>query len=163
MTTFLIASQILVFFHIAFGELAGASLLWGVKELIFITPQRYSWLRGSYWIAFGSSMASWLIGGSYYLFFYPQVKPVINAGPEAWAHAVFMEAKEHIFLLVPVLLFLLALFVQRAAPRLQENPKLKNRFLILTLFVVGMIFSIAFMGYMITWGARTALWIQAGA
>ncbi|KKT74000.1 MAG: hypothetical protein A2746_00555 [Candidatus Yanofskybacteria bacterium RIFCSPHIGHO2_01_FULL_44_22] len=44
---------------------------------------------------------SWLAGGYYYVFYYGKlVKPVIQKGLAPWAHAIFMEAKEHIFLLI---------------------------------------------------------------
>ncbi len=162
MTKFLIVSQILVFFHIVFGELAGASLLWGIKELIYLSQERLKWLRVSLWIAFINIMLAWSVGGIYYLFFYPLVKPVIKQGPEPWAHLVIMEAKEHIFLLLPVLTFLLAIFAKKYGQKLLENALTKKHFLILTALVTFIVFSMAFLGYLITWGARTALWLKAG-
>lgn len=162
MTRFLILSQILVFTHIAFGEIAGASLLWSVKELAYLTAERLKWLRISLWVAFGSVMLAWVAGGSYYLFFYPQVKPVIKEGPESWAHLVFTESKEHIFFFLPVLIFLLAMLVQKKGHAVVQHHGLKRKFLYATLFTAAMVFSMAVMGYMITWGARTALWLKSG-
>lgn len=162
MSFFLIASQILVFFHIAFGEFAAASLLWATKELIYLKKDRLIWLRRTLWAAFLSVMMAWVVGGTYYLFFYPQVKPVIKEGPEAWGHSIVMESKEHIFLFLPVLLFLLALFVQRHGELLLDNPLLKRRFLYATLGSTVLIFSMAIMGYLITWSARSALWLNSG-
>ena len=162
LTSFLIVSQILVFTHIAFGEIAGASLLWSVKELVSLAPNRLKWLRISNWVAFGSIMLAWIAGGSYYLFLYPIVKPVIKDGPQSWAHLVFTESKEHIFLFLPVLIFVLALFAHRKGSFLLENQNLKRKFLYLTLFAAALVFSMAVMGYMITWGACTALWLKSG-
>lgn len=162
MTRFLILSQLLVFLHIACGELAGASLLWGIKEALFLTESRLKWLRASLWIAFAGVMMAWLAGGTYYLFFYPTVKPVIKEGPEAWAHLIFMEAKEHIFFIIPVLLFVLAYFAHVKGKLLLEHPPLRKKFAVLAGFGAILIFSMAIMGYMITWGARTALWLKSG-
>lgn len=162
MTEFLIASQTLVFFHIAFGEIAGASLLWSVKELMYLSADRVKWLRASLWVAFGGVMMAWVVGGSYYLFYYPQVKSIIKEGPEAWGHLVFTEAKEHIFFFLPVLIFFLAIYVQKRHHVLLERADVRRKFLYLTLFTAALVFSMAVMGYMITWGARTALWLKSG-
>ena len=78
MTTFLITSQILVFFHLVFGELTGVSLLWAIKELVYIGQERLKWLKISPWAAFINAVLAWIVGGTYYLFFYPLVKPVIK-------------------------------------------------------------------------------------
>lgn len=38
-----------------------------------------------------------------------QVKPIIFAGPHLWTHEVVMEAKEHIFIFLPIIAFALAI------------------------------------------------------
>lgn len=162
MTSFLIASQILVFLHIAMGELAGASLLWTLKELFYFSADRLKWVRRTVWVAFCGSLGAWIAGGSYYLFFYPLVKPVIKDGPEDWGHLIFTESKEHIFLFIPVLLWVAAVFAQRKGHLLLEDKTLKQRYSLFVALIAILIFSMAFMGYMITWGARTALWVKAG-
>ncbi len=52
-------------------------------------------------------LASWFIGGLYYVNIYgSQVKPaVLSAQP--WIHSIVMETKEHIFLFMPFLALLL--------------------------------------------------------
>lgn len=162
MTLFLIKSQIFVFLHVACGELAGASLLWTFKELLHLSADRLKWLKASLWIAFAGVMMAWVFGGGYYLLLYPLVKPVINAGPEAWAHGVFTETKEHLFLFLPILIFLLAVYAQKRGNVLVENKALRKKYLIFVGLTALLVFSMAIMGYMITWGARTALWLQAG-
>lgn len=162
LTKFLITSQIIVFIHIGFGEIAGASLLWSIKELVYLTSDRLKWLKVSIWTAFVSVIAAWIAGGSYYLFFYPQVKAVIKGGPEDWGHLIFTESKEHIFFLIPVLILTLAMFAQKKGHLLIEHESVKRKYLWLTFVAAALIFSMAIMGYMITWGARTALWVKAG-
>lgn len=52
-------------------------------------------------LAFG---LSWLSGGAYYTSYYgTAVKPLIKTGPYPWAHAFVMEAKEHVFIILPFL------------------------------------------------------------
>lgn len=49
---------------------------------------------------------SWIVlvpAGVLYLDFYPATKTLIKAGAWPWAHAVFMETKEHWGLLLPVI------------------------------------------------------------
>jgi hypothetical protein len=38
-----------------------------------------------------------------------QVKPIILAGLHPWVHKVVMEAKEHIFIFLPIIAFALAI------------------------------------------------------
>lgn len=137
-------------------------MLWSIKELFYLRADRLKWLKASLWAAFVSIMLAWVAGGGYYLFLYPQVKPVIRQGPQAWAHLVFTESKEHIFLFLPILIFLLAMFAHKKSNELVEKSSLKNKFMALTFLATAMVFSMAIMGYLITWGARTALWVQSG-
>lgn len=59
-------------------------------------------------------LGAWLSGGYYYIVYYgANVKPVIKSGQYAWAHSVFMEWKEHIFLFLPFLALVLWLAVCR--------------------------------------------------
>jgi len=162
MTAFLIASQVIVFMHIAFGELTGAMLLWSVKELVYLSADRIKWLKMSLWVSFGSVMLAWVAGGSYYLFLYPQVKAVINTGPETWGHLIFTESKEHIFFFLPVMIFVAAVFAQKRGHSLLGNVRLKRNFTLFVILTALLVFAIAFMGYMITWSARTALWVNSG-
>lgn len=77
-------------------------------------------------IAFIAYLTSWFTGGYYYVFQYGlEVKPVIKGGDNAWAHSFFMEAKEHVFLLLPVLTFVLALvfFLRGKDVLLKGKPK----------------------------------------
>ena len=46
---------------------------------------------------------SYLIGGYWYVVFYGAERDIIKAGQWAWAHAFFMEVKEHVFF-VPLML-----------------------------------------------------------
>lgn len=83
-------------------------------------------------ISFVSALLAWLAGGYYYVVYYgTQVKPVIKAGKYAWAHSVFMEAKEHIFLLLPFLAIVLAVVIGKYGDELENSGQLKKQLTIL--------------------------------
>lgn len=105
-------------------------------------------------IATGGYLGSWLAGGYYYVKFYgPLVKPVIKAGSAPWAHAIAMEAKEHIFLFaVPlgIVIFCLSLV---PAQDLRETG-LKRVMSALLAFAAGLGLLIGVLGFMISAAAR---------
>ena len=66
------------------------------KEIVQMTIARTAYF------AFASYIISWVAGGWYYWKYYgSNVKPAITSGDFPWAHIVFMESKEHIFLFLP--------------------------------------------------------------
>lgn len=70
---------------------------------------------------------SWLTGGYYYVTYYGKaVKPVIKAGDFPWAHAVFTEAKEHVFLFLPVLAAVLFLALLWGGDEIERSSALKR-------------------------------------
>lgn len=99
---------------------------------------------------------SWLTGGYYYVKYYgPLVKPIIKQGVSPWAHAVVMEAKEHIFLFV-IPMALSVWFLSRLSfPELQQNGVLKP-LKILILSVAALTLLIGLMGFIISAAARWA-------
>ena len=90
-------------------------------------------------------IGSWIVGGYYYVKYYgPLVKPVIKAGLAPWAHAIAMEAKEHIFLLiVPV-----AITVLLAARGTEPSIRRPTMWLALLISVMGL--AIGAMGFIIS-------------
>src|SRR3989344_2053413 len=96
--------QILIGLHAALGEIGILAFLWAFVELL--NPTEHRTKRAVIAVSLGTILffASWIIGGYYYVQYYgPDVKPVINAGSEPWAHKVFTETKEHVFLFLPFL------------------------------------------------------------
>lgn len=72
-------------------------------------------------------LLSWLTGGLYYLNYYgPRVRAVIRGGSFPWAHSIFMEAKEHVFLLLPFLAVALVAVSWLAAERTAAQPAVKR-------------------------------------
>ena len=101
-------------------------------------------------------LGSWLLGGYYHLNYYGTlVKPIILKGSAPWAHAIAMEAKEHLFLfLIPMAVtVLLFLMVDRAT---FATYRIKNSLRVLVGLIAVLALSIGAMGYIISAAARWA-------
>lgn len=88
--------------------------------------------------------SSWVTGGYYYLYHYgSSVKPAILAGSRPWAHRLIMEAKEHIFLILPFLAIVTLIAVLLSEDKLKTDPQIKKY--ISALFALSTILSILMM------------------
>ena len=101
----------LVLLHSISGGLAALVLVWIILEIRYPTDRSLARARvASYLAAFLVTAGCWIAGGYNYLTVYgSQVKPVILAGPHPWAHEIVMEAKEHIFVFLPIIAFALSI------------------------------------------------------
>lgn len=122
--------------HVVLGILGIACLaavgLWLLKRELNISALK----QASLWSII-LLMASWLTGGYYYATYYGKaVRSVIKAGPYPWAHAVFMEAKEHIFLFLPFLALVIAIVLWSRGEDLANSAPLKKQLAILAGVVV---------------------------
>jgi hypothetical protein len=99
-------------------------------------------------------LLTWLIGGYYYVKFYgPLVKPVINAGAAPWAHAIAMEAKEHVFLFAIPIAATIWLLARLDATEL-KSLGLRSSFIRLTLIAAALGLALGLMGFVISAAAR---------
>ena len=116
----------LLILHV-FSGLAGVILfyiLW--LSLLGRRPSIGLW-RFSSLTGLVSFLVSWLTGGYYYVYRYGSaVKPLIKQGPFPLAHAVFMEAKEHIFLFLPFLALVLFLAIWLKGETLAADGRIKR-------------------------------------
>lgn len=101
-----------------------------------------------------SFIASWLIGGYYYVVYYGAlVKPAIKAGLAPWAHNIIMETKEHIFLfIIPLAMTTLLITLLNKEDMLKF--KLRGPAIWLSIFVAGLGLLIGAMGFVISAAAR---------
>lgn len=89
--------------HIILG-LIGIGAFYAVWMGLLKKVPKLAFLFWASLLGFLSFIASWLTGGYYYVEYYGgAVKPIIKTGEYPWAHLVVMEAKEHIFLFLPIL------------------------------------------------------------
>ncbi|MDC1205294.1 hypothetical protein N8083_00400 [Candidatus Pacebacteria bacterium] len=102
-----------------------------------------------------SYILSWFSGGYYYVFYYgSQVKPGIKEGAYPWAHLVFMEVKEHIFIFLPFATAALAVAIFTTGSRLETDSKLKNSLVLASAVITIVATIITLSGILITGGAR---------
>src|SRR3989338_3609359 len=92
------SKPVLIGLHLGFAILGIDAFLWLLGE---VAARTQSTRRRSAAALLGivGFLGSWIAGGYYYVVTYgPLVKPIIKGGSAPWAHAIVMEAKEHIFL-----------------------------------------------------------------
>lgn len=145
----------LVGLHLGFAILGIDGFIWLFGEILARSGHRGR-IVGSAVVGIAGFAMSWLIGGFYYVKFYgPIVKPIIKASSSPWAHAIAMEAKEHIFLFIIPMAFT-ALFGALLSRQALENSKIRKPLLVLiaTIALVGL--SLGAMGFIISAAARWA-------
>ena len=86
--------------------------------------------------------------------FYPATKTLVKAGSWPWAHSIIMETKEHIFLFLPLLAFVILLVVWLKGDNLQENRSLRNALALVILITLMISVSMALGGIVISGSAR---------
>jgi hypothetical protein len=145
--------------HIGLGELGILAFVWVLMEVVQ-GPNAMGVIRTRAAAALGTAMffAAWLAGGMYYVVQYgDEVKPVIKEGPWPWAHGVFMESKEHIFLFLPFLGIVAAALVWQYGDRLKDDRLM--RFAVYALggvvVLIGLLMTI--LGYFVSAGFREAV------
>jgi hypothetical protein len=142
----------LVLLHSLSGGLAALALTWVVIELLYLTEEGVARARiASYLASFFIIAGCWIAGGYNYRTAYGvQVRPVILAGSSPWAHLIVMEAKEHIFIFLPIIALAISLTLATMKYNLLKNPKSRRAlaivaslalFLVLVVFLMGAIIS----------------------
>jgi hypothetical protein len=148
-----VGSKSFVLMHSISGGLTALVLTWIIVEMLYLTEGGVARAKiASYIAAFLVTAGCWIVGGYNYLAAYgSQVKPIILAGPEPWAHSIVMEVKEHIFVFLPIIVFALSLTLAI----LDKDALLKDRearraititaslalFMVLLMFLMGAIIS----------------------
>src|SRR5271156_5180575 len=77
--------------------------------------------------------AAWIFGGYWYLHFYPVERAMILKGPWPFAHNLFMETKEHLFLMTLILSFYLPI---AARDQLSSNAMARKMVLCVAMLIV---------------------------
>ena len=140
--------------HVISG-LVGFIATYAVLMALFRKKSSIKVLRFSSALAFLSYLTSWFTGGYYYIFRYgSEVKPVIKAGDNPWAHAFFMETKEHVFLLLPILTFMLALVFFLRGDDVVSSGKMKRVVIYITVLTALLALFVTASGIIISGSAR---------
>lgn len=147
------SKPVLIGLHLGFAILGIDAFLWLLGEIIAnagsIKRRTITALIGLF-----AYLATWLIGGYYYVTYYGKlVKPTIIAGSAPWAHSVAMEAKEHIFLFA-IPLAITIYFLARLDSSELEAFGLRKNFMRLVAITAGLGLSFGLMGFIISAAAR---------
>ncbi|MBI2669558.1 MAG: hypothetical protein HYX20_00175 [Candidatus Yanofskybacteria bacterium] len=151
--SFLTYKPVLIGIHLGFAIVGIDAFLWYLGELAGKSQNhtRIKWVSIIGVIGFA---LSWLFGGYYYVVNYGKlVKPVILKGTAPWAHAIAMEAKEHVFLFI-IPLALTAVFLAFLNQEEFKKNNLHRVVMALTGLIAGLGLAIGAMGYIISSAAR---------
>ncbi len=152
----------LVGIHAFLGEAGIISFVWVFVEMLNPIPSTIKRAKIAALIGVILFFVSWIAGGYYYVEYYGEnVKPIIKEGPQPWAHSIFTETKEHVFLFLPFLSLLVFGIIKKYEKQISKDKNIRKAVLALcgVIFLIGVL--MAGMGYLISTGARTAL--EAGA
>lgn len=152
--------HVLLLIHIGFGEFAGLCFLWVAVDTL--NRKDAGLQRVKYISAFGtiSAICAWFAGGYYYVKHYGTVvKPVLIAESShlKWAHKVVIEAKEHIFLFIPILAIAAFLIYFRLKSWNDLDEDTSRKAAALSLLVFLMAFLMAALGATVSGSVRTLL------
>ena len=150
--------NLLIGLHVGLGELGALAFLWVFIELLNPTDARVKRARIATLIGVCALFAAWFVGGWYYIDTYgPVVKPIIKSGPFPWVHGIAMEAKEHIFIFLPIISLVVLKLIRNAGSNFSETTEISRAIAKLSLVIVIFSFAMASMGYFISSGARAGL------
>ena len=147
-----------ILLHAGLGDIGSLCFLWVLVEIINAREEGLKRARIVSMIGFLGILSSWIVGGYYYVVTYgSQVKPVIIASDFKWAHSIFMETKEHVFLFLPILACLVWLVLQstKSWKGMTDRGRRAMGTISFLIFLIG--FSMALMGFIIAVGARAGL------
>src|ERR1700733_14133282 len=101
------SSDIILLAHAGFGALGCIAAIWVFVETLNARAENASRIQKAALVAALFMVAAGLLGGYWYVNFYPVEKAMILKGPWPFAHNLFMETKEHLFFVTAVLALLL--------------------------------------------------------
>ena len=126
-------SDVTLLGHAVFGIAGTLAALWVFVDALNAREENASRIRKGAAAAAISMCAACVLGGYWYLSFYPAEKAIVLRGPWPLAHTLFMETKEHLFFLTLILALYLPV---AAAERLYANPAARAMVLCVALSIV---------------------------
>ena len=147
-------NEIILMAHVLFGVACIISTVWVFVDVLNASPANGSRIR---WMSRAAAVFMWLavlVGGYWYVVYYPADKAVILKGPWPFAHEYFMETKEH---LVITLLLLVTYLPIAAANNLAANRAARRLVLWVAAMIAGLGLMIEGHGAIIAMGVKMGL------
>ena len=148
------ANDAILLAHATFGVLGTLSAVWVFVEALNAREQNAQRIRTAAFAVAVFMSAALIFGGYWYLHFYPVERAMILKGPWPFAHNLFMETKEHLFLMTLILAFYLPI---AARDRLYSNAVARKMVLCVSMLIVLTGLSIEGAGAVIDHGVKVAL------
>ena len=148
------ASDVILLAHATFGVLGTLSAVWVFVEALNAREENAVRTRTAALLLAACMFVAWVLGGYWYVHFYPADKALILKGPWPFAHNLFMETKEHLFFLTLILSFYLAI-VSRS--KLYANSSARKMVLCVSMLIVLSGLALEGSGAIINHGAKLAL------
>jgi hypothetical protein len=152
-------NDVIFFAHATVGMLGTLLALWVFVETLNAREENAERIRkiaAAVAILMGAAL---ILGGYWYLHFYPVERALILKGPWPFAHSLFMETKEHLFLMTLILSFYLPI---AARERLYANAAARKMVLCVAMLIVVTGLAIEGAGAVIDHGVKVALLRPAG-
>jgi hypothetical protein len=147
-------NELVLMAHVLFGVGCLLTTVWVFVDVLHVSPGNQGRIRKLSCLAAVFMWLAFLVAGYWYVFSYPADKAIILKGPWPFAHNFFMETKEH---LVILLLMLVTYLPIAAAGNLTAGKEARR----LVLCVAGMVVLLALMmegdGAMIAMGVKMGL------
>jgi len=152
-------SDVVLLAHAGFGVFGTLAAVWVFVEALNAHAENAKRLRTAALIVAACMVIAWILGGDFYLHFYPADKALILRGPWPFAHNLFMETKEHLFFLTLVLSLYLPI---AAREKLYENASARRMVLCVAMLITLSGFAMEGFGAIVNHGAKIAL-LRGGA
>jgi hypothetical protein len=147
-------SDVILLAHATFGALGALAALWVFVETLNAQERNAARTRKGALLVAACMVAAWILGGYWYVHFYPADKAIILKGPWPFAHELFMETKEHLFFLTLILSFYLTI---ASREKLYANSSARKMVLWVSMLVVLSGLAVEGFGAIVNHGAEVAL------
>jgi len=147
-------SDVILLTHSTFGVFGTMSAFWVFVETLNAREENAARIRRAAVAVALCMIATWILGGYWYIHFYPFDKELILNGPWPFAHTLFMETKEHLFFITLILSFYLPI---AASDQLYANAIARQMVLCVAMLIVLTGLAIEGSGTVINHGAKVAL------
>lgn len=148
------SKEVILMLHPAFGVLGILAAVWVFAETLNVSAGNIVRIRLAALLSAGLIWLAYVVGGYWYVLYYGADKALIKAGPWPFAHGLFMESKEHIFL---SLLLVATLLPMAAFANLSSRQSARQLVYWSALTVVGLGLAMEGAGAVISLGAKVAL------
>ena len=128
------SKEIILMLHPTFGVLAILAAVWIFVEVINAGAHNQARIKTASMVLAALMWLTYLVGGYWYVAFYPADKSIIMVGPWPFAHTFFMELKEHLFF--ALLLISTYLPIAASSNQILVNQGARNLLLMLSGLVV---------------------------